>query len=86
VITTEDGSAEPFAGMPEEIVRRGWVWWEDDSHFIVSAEGTDSTRGAMGDPGGPRHAILVRCSISTHDCERASSKFTLTAADQLDLM
>ena len=86
VISTEAGSAEPFAGLPEEIVRRGWVWWEDDDHFIVSAEGTDSTRGAMGDPGGPRHAILVRCSVSTHECERASNKFTLTAADQLDLI
>jgi hypothetical protein len=86
VITTEDGSAEPFAGIPEEVVQRGWVWWEDDDHFIVSAEGTDTTRGRMGDPGGPRHAILVRCSISTHDCERASNKFTLAASDQLDLM
>lgn len=86
VIATEDGSAEPFAGIPEEVVQGGWVWWEDDDHFIVSAEGTDSTRGRMGDPGGPRHAILVRCSISTHDCERASSKFTLAASDQLDLM
>lgn len=86
VITTADGSVEPFPGIPEEVVRRGWIWWEDEDHFIVSAEGTDSTRGSMGDPVGPLHAILVRCSISTRECERASDRFMLTASDQLDLM
>jgi|RhiMethySRZTD1v2_1073278.scaffolds.fasta_scaffold17500_7 hypothetical protein len=86
VITTGDGNAEPFAGVPEAVVQRGVVWWEDDDHFIVSAEGTDSTRGSVGDSGGPRHAILVRCSISTYECERAGNKFMLAASDQIDLM
>jgi hypothetical protein len=85
VITTETGSAEPFRGIPEEVMEHTWMWWEDDDHFIVSAEGTDSTRGSMGDPAGPRHAILVRCSISTHECARASDRFLLTASDQVDL-
>lgn len=86
VITAESGSVEPFPGIPESVMEHTWVWWEDDDHFIVSAEGTDSTKGSMRDPGGPRHAILVRCSISTHECEHARKRFTLAASDQLDLM
>jgi hypothetical protein len=81
VITASTGSVEPFPGIPEDVMEHTWVWWEDDDHFLVSAEGP-----AMGGPGGPRHAILVRCSVSTHDCERAGNQFTLAASDQLDLI
>jgi hypothetical protein len=54
------------------------------SHFILAAE-SEPSRDAMGDAYGTLRVVLVRCSVTTMECERAGDEFTRPYSYELDL-
>jgi hypothetical protein len=85
VVDVDQGTVEALTGVPDRVIQRGWAWWEDDTHLIVPAESPPASRTADGAASGPRTVILVRCSIATAECARASEEFKMPYWQYLDL-
>jgi RNA polymerase sigma factor (sigma-70 family) len=68
VLDVTDGIVTPFELPSSGIAGPEQLGWEDDDHFVLPVESRET--------GSRDRVVFVRCSVASHNCERAGPEFT----------